>query len=188
MNDNDLINNNFTNNTYKATRNLNTEIENPEMNINSAVGVNIQDLPTNNIPNNDTINNYFTSDLNQSNNQDNNNFQNTNNYNNFNNQNNTGNTTFINSSSNTFINQNLENQINNNYEENSYTTETSGYVPTDNTNNYTPTLKEKKKKERIGIPSELKVTIFIVLLLLLFISVMPYIFDFVKNIELTLMG
>ena len=50
------------------------------------------------------------------------------------------------------------------------------------------TMQEKHKKESLKMPSELKVTIFIVLLLLLFISVMPYIFDFFKTIELTLFG
>ena len=89
MNENELFNN--STNSYKATRNLNTEIENPQMNINSAVGLNIQAIPETNIQNNDTIDRYFDVNLNQPNQQStpNNDFQNSNSYNNtnFNNQN-----------------------------------------------------------------------------------------------------
>ena len=89
MNENELFNN--STNSYKATRNLNTEIENPQMNINSAVGLNIQAIPETNIQNNDTIDKYFDVNLNHPNQQPtpNNDFQNSNSYNNtnFNNQN-----------------------------------------------------------------------------------------------------
>ena len=56
MNDNDLRNgfdNNGSNNdnTYRATTNLNTAIENPNVNINSVMGVNIQDVEMNNSSN-----------------------------------------------------------------------------------------------------------------------------------------
>ena len=68
MNDNELQNNNSTS-IYKATRNLNTEIENPEININSAVGINIQDLNENNQPINNTTNNYFNENINQTTNE-----------------------------------------------------------------------------------------------------------------------
>ena len=44
MNDNDLKNSSTSNNVYKATTNLNTALENPQVNINSAVGVNIQGI------------------------------------------------------------------------------------------------------------------------------------------------
>lgn len=209
MNENEFFNN--STNPYRATRNLNTEIENPQININSAVGVNIQDIPETNIQNNDTIDKYFDVNLNHPNQQPtpNNDFQNSNSYNNtnfnnrdFNNleQNNfNNNNTFINqdikeqyeSSQKTFINPNLANNnidYNNDYEESNYSSNNEEYVPTNNTTHYQPTMQEKHKKESLKMPSELKVTIFIVLLLLLFISVMPYIFDFFKTIELTLFG
>lgn len=47
MNDNDFNNEQAKYNTYRATTNLNTAIENPQMNMNSAVGVNIKNLNSN---------------------------------------------------------------------------------------------------------------------------------------------
>ena len=185
MNDNDYINNTQpSNNTYRATRNLNTEIENPEININSAVGINIQDSFDNtNISNPDSINNYLNFNNNNGFTQPevDNNYQNNsyypndynNNYNMQNNHQETNNSTFIN---NTKIKE--EQEPNHTISFNNKTEEPKSQ--------YKPLLKQKKKKESIAIPSELKVTMFIVFLLLLFIVVMPYIFDFVKQIELSL--
>ena len=55
MNDNDLKNNTQENNTYHATSNLNTAIENPQINMNSAVGVNIKSVASDNIANSNFV-------------------------------------------------------------------------------------------------------------------------------------
>ena len=47
------MDNNVEKGKYKATRNLNTAIENPEMNVNGITTVNIQDISSNNNKNED---------------------------------------------------------------------------------------------------------------------------------------
>ena len=47
MNDNNLNNNSNKVNTYRATSNLNTAIENPQINVNSATGINIKNSNNN---------------------------------------------------------------------------------------------------------------------------------------------
>ena len=187
MNDNNLINNSDSTTRYKATRNLNTEIENPEININSAVGVNIKDISPNNIPNNDNINNYFNDNLNN-----NLNIQNENNYGNTSQvlPNNINQNSFINPNNNysTMGNQNTSydnniNQTTPNYNE---LNKSTGYVATITNEEYKPTMQEKKKHQSFKVPTELKVMILIVLILLIFIFVIPDIYEFIKGIELTL--
>jgi len=189
MNDNDLINNSSMENKYKATRNLNTEIENPQINISSAVGLNIKDTLNNNIPTNNTINNYFNENLNQNNNELNNSINTASSTNNTNfmtqdNNNFIQTNTINNNDTNNFINTN-NTQYNNNFENES---NNESYIPVEEKELYQPTLKEKKKQKSFKIPSELKIMMFIIFILLLFILVVPYIYDFIKEVELSIMS
>lgn len=155
LNSND--NNNDTS-TYKATSNLNTAIENPQINVNSATSINIQGL--NNNDNVDTNNDY------------------------------------------------IDNSIDNDYPHlnNSYNNQVSRNISNDNVNfstnyatafdkkssdsyTYEPVMKEKKMKKDNLISSlfhskEFKVIIFIIFILCLFLLVMPYIYDFFKNLKM----
>ena len=47
MNENNLNTNNEPRNTYRATTNLNIDMENPQMHMNSAIGMNIKDISQN---------------------------------------------------------------------------------------------------------------------------------------------
>ena len=174
MNDNNFMNNNQAASPYKATRNLNTEIENPEININSATGINIQESNSDNI----SSNNYFNSQLNNNFNQieDNKTVSEDSIEN------------YINTKeSNTFItNENVVTPNNTNYNEQYSEMYDNNITSTNKVNNYQPTLKEKKKPKSFKIPSELKVMLLIVGILLLFMTVMPKIFDFISEIELKL--
>lgn len=190
MNNNDFLNDNSPDNKYRATRNLNTEIENPEMNINSAIGVNIKDIPTGSDSNAEKINSYFNSNINTTEENFNTNFpQNNNTSYDASNVNITKN---YNQNQNLFINEtnnaNSLNQENNNFNTSYNNNEKSlnDYDKKEQTSNYKPTLQEKKKPKSFQIPNELKVMIFIVFILLLFIIIVPYVFDFVKEIELIL--
>lgn len=167
MNDNNL-NNNVK---YKATSNLNTAIENPEINVNNATDVNVQGLENNNYflnnnqeEDNELINNYNENIDNNLNNINSN--SNQEDYNNYATNNNIANDT------------NAEKNIENNY------------ITNNNTNyTYEPTLSKKKIGKENFVSNllhsqEFKALIFIVLILCIFLLVMPYIYDFIKGISL----
>lgn len=210
MNDNSL-GNSFDNgnvgndNTYRATTNLNMAIENPDVNINSIMGVNIKNINTNNSQSNVNYNQgqnnleqgFINNDIN------------TQVYNNSQN--------FINNST---FSQNIEN-VNNNT--NQYQAQFNSSVDVNNntnqyqaqfiigaTNNsnintnmnfvsdysssstdnedanvrYEPTLKTKKKPSSwLEIAKEVKAMFVIVIILSLFIFGMPYIYDFFRNMN-----
>lgn len=173
MNDNNLINNQSNQGKYHATRNLNTEIENPEINVNSVTGVNIKDISsTNKISNNDTIASYFNNGNGLNNSiVDNNEILN-------------ANTPKI---ENTNINLNkrlndsndtvMEEKINN----------TSSYENSKKQVIYEPTLKEKKtQKQNLKIPTELLVMFLVVIILLIVVIVIPYIHEIIQEIQLKL--
>ena len=168
MNDNNLNNNNLNDNkvnTYRATSNLNTAIENPQINVNSATGVNIKDSGYNNYAENNINNNsnFLNNNFNQSNNN-------------------------INSSNNVISSSN--NDI------------SSKYVPTNNDNNhnsysnqstenysYQPVMKEKKENGTLSNTihsKEFKIMIFIVFILVLFLLLMPYIYDFFRELSMSM--
>ena len=180
MNENEL-NNPQKKETYHATTNLNIDIENPQIRINSAVGMNIKDMTNNNIPNapipNDSFDNIgYNQEVTPNNIQtsylENVNTNNTLNHNNLN------------------LHQQIKSEepLKTSPQPTTYINNNVQYVPTTPENNptiYEPTMKEKKKKRsKISLPLELKVTIFIVFILLLFILMMPYIYDFFKNLQL----
>ena len=174
MNDNEL--NNSTN-KYTATSNLNTAIENPQINVDSATDINVQDLGYNNIVNSNTtansefINNQYSSD-------------------------NSSITTGIqnNINSNTSINSNTNG--NSELNTSTYSTTNSSEINTttysinNNINyKYEPTLEEKKADNENIISNllhskEFKALIFILLILCLFLLTMPYLYDFIRNIKL----
>ena len=158
MNDNNLNNNNidsnFQNGTYRATSNLNTAIENPQVNIGNAMGINIQE---------NGYNNKNTTDNNSTN----------------------MNNNFANSAYNTNINYqqpNIENMPNNNQNSASnYQNTTSNNDTTNQKYSYEPTINKNKKSNNtisnIIHSKEAKIMIFIVFILILFLLIMPYIYD-----------
>ena len=213
MNDNDLRNgfdNNGSNNdnTYRATTNLNTAIENPNVNINSVMGVNIQDVEMNNSSN---LNNSYEVNQNNPNyNQSQNNLEQSFINNDINNQVYNNSQTFINNdtSSQNVGNINMNNSndggyqaqfimgsnpnsnSNSNLNSNMNFGSDDNYSSTDNGDanaKYEPTLKTKKKPSSgIVISKEAKAMFVIVLILSLFIFVLPNIYDFFREMDLVI--
>ena len=206
MNENELNTDSKPKNTYRATTNLNIDMENPQIHMNSAIGMNIKDVNQNNnfSPNlDDSFNgsddfykdysnqkpikqNYYASSNNPYQNP-----QNPTNYNDISNSN------F--KEDNLYENQNIT--PNNLYSSQSY--QEDSFIPTNNPQNlntsyvptsssyssgveYEPTMEERKEKKIFKIPVEVKITGFIVFLLLIFVLIMPYIYDFFKNLQLAL--
>lgn len=198
MNENNLNTNNEPRNTYRATTNLNIDMENPQMHMNSAIGMNIKDISQNSnfSPSlDDSFNSQgdFYKDysnqppLNQSSYH-----ANLNQNNNFNQQN----SNF--KEDNLYQNQSINStdsyhqpsyQENNFIPANNSSMSANSYVPTSSYSTgieYEPTMEERKEKKEFKIPVEVKITGFIVFLLLLFVLIMPYIYDFFKNLQLSL--
>lgn len=183
MNDNDLryeFDNNDTNNdnTYRARTNLNTAIENPDVNINSVMGVNIQNIDASNSQNNleqSLINNDINTQV-YTNSQS---FMNNNNVDlNINNKNQYQAQFIEDSVSNNNINPNMSFDS---YDDISSTDNLDSNV------RYEPTLKTKKKpSSEVVIAKEIKAMFVIVLVLLLFIFVVPYIYDFFREMDLVI--
>lgn len=209
MNENEIKNKN--NNTYRATTNLNIDMENPQIHMNSAVGMNIKEpsqtqnfsqdysSPSNtgyddfykdysNVPSQTQNNNSNNSQTNPSDGYGvNHNFSNMNSNNQWMNSEITENTTNL-------ENKNYQNTqfISNQTQNNNFISNqdlNNNYVPTNDYSSevhYEPTMEEKKRRERFTIPTEVKVTGFIVFILLIFVLLMPYIYDFFKNLQLSL--
>ena len=160
MNENNLDNNSNNNdtNTYRATSNLNTAIENPQINVNSATGVNMQDLGYNNYANNNNNLNNNSQFLNNS----------------YNNQGEVND-----------YNDNITSPVNDSFNSNQSQSENDGSYT------YEPVMQEKKVKKENVISSllhskEFKAIIFIVFILCLFLLVMPYIYDFFRNLKMSI--
>ena len=178
MNDNELVNNNSNNNTYRATTNLNTAIENPQVNINSAMGVNIQNVSENNSNVND-IANYQNNSFSSNNYVDNNVVDST--VTNFINANNSANNVTVPTSS----DNSSYNVVSNNSNNQSNEIANNGDVAT----NYEPTIESKKRKGiKIAISKELKMMIFVIMILVVFIMIIPSIYDFFRNLGLVISG
>lgn len=198
MNENDINDNTQQGNTYRATTNLNTAIENPQVNINSAVGVNIQNVDNNNandrFSNNSYINNIDSRGVNNSNGSYENNFSQVNNQENGNqleNQNSdsiSSNNNIYDANSDSFDNPYANQKFISNDQYVPVSDATSNYDNYSDNVVYEPTMGEKKKNKGISIPMELKVMIFIVFILFIFILIMPYIYDFFKKLQLVITG
>ena len=199
MNENEIKNKN--NNTYRATTNLNIDMENPQIHINSAVGMNIKEpSQTQNFsqeyssPSNTGYDDFYKDYSNvpsqaQNNNSNNSQTNPSDGYgvnHNFSNMN--SNNQWMNSE----ITENAANLENKNYQNTQFIANqdlNNNYVPTNDYSSevhYEPTMEEKKRRERFTIPTEVKVTGFIVFILLIFVLLMPYIYDFFKNLQLSL--
>lgn len=182
MNDNDLGKNSQSKSTYRATTNLNTAIENPQINMNSAVGVNIKNVASNNdIDINSTVDNSY-SNFNESQSFD---------YNTqFNQIQNNSIMDFKNNldDQNSFLNKSVENMESVQYVP-TYSEVSSDVTSTSNNGEvvYAPTLEEKKRHDKkFKVPREFKVMLFIVFILLIFILLVPYIYDFFKQLQLVI--
>lgn len=199
MNENEIKNKN--NNTYRATTNLNIDMENPQIHMNSAVGMNIKEPSQTqsfsqeySSPSNTGYDDFYKDYSNvpskvQNNNSNNNQTNPSDSYgvnHNFSNMN--SNNQWMNSE----ITENTTNLENKNYQNTQFISNqdlNNNYVPTNDYSSevhYEPTMEEKKRREGFTIPTEVKVTGFIVFILLIFILLMPYIYDFFKNLQLSL--
>ena len=160
MNANELnFENNNNNNVYRATSNLNTAIENPNVDIDSAMNVNIQNNLNNISLDNNSTNSIDNSVIETNNNQ------------------------------NVFIN-NVSNDSNLNFSDNfqnsgSFNVENAYEDDSNNKVSYQPTLNQKKKPSSgFLIPKEVKAMVIIVIVLLITMFIIPYIYDFFKNLSL----
>ena len=152
MNDTNLNKNseNPNNNTYHATTNLNTAIENPEINMGSVTGINIADNNNSNIQNNNSFDN-----LNVNPKAPNQNYQ---------------------------INNNQLQTPN--FSDYSSEYETNFYNTNDDNQHYSyePIIQEKKNNansiSNIIHSKEAKLMVFILLILIIFLLIIPYIYDF----------
>ena len=188
MNDNDIRNNN-DNNVYRATTNLNTAIENPDVNINSATDVNmvsasvydnnfnIQDneMAINNVPNQqvDIMNNVVNQDLNLNSSAIVNN-EPVVDYGNVNNN------QFIPNMDSNINMQQVD--INNNIDNSNMDT-----YQVDENAKYEPIMPTKKKPKRVSVLSnEVKAMMIIIFILLAVVYVIPYIYDFFRGMDLVI--
>ena len=207
MNNNELTNNQSNNAVYHATSNLNTAIENPSVNINSAMGVNVQGVEDNNLSNNgnsnlNSVNGYSNYqginsplDNNLSNNGNSNlngvdgysNYQADNQYGNYLNNTNMG---YINQG-NQFVNGSFSDVGN----QNDFQNINQSFNSSDTTNNmvnnsvsYEPVMEKNKKSgtKKIVLSREVKYTIFVVFVLVIFVMMMPYVYDFFKKLQLVI--
>ena len=203
MNENELNIDSKPKNTYRATTNLNIDMENPQIHMNSATGMNIKDVnQTNNLSSNfnDSFNDsddFYKDYSNQkpisqtyhaSSNNPYQNPQNPINYSDMSNSNFKEDNLYENpniTSSNLYNNQSYQESsfIPTNTSNTSYTPSSSSYSTGVE---YEPTMEERKEKKTFKIPVEVKITGFIVFLLLIFVLIMPYIYDFFKNLQLSL--
>lgn len=223
MNENEL-NDNSNKNVYRATTNLNVDMENPQIHINSAVDMNIRNTDNGNSYDSSYSHNYggsfdnrgdFYKDYSDntggqiglnSNYQPNLNQGNDHTYLTDQNYSNRLSNASLNSVNSTFTNVDYEvsnNKINqadssiisnanvtNNFIPNQVSSPENieSYVSNNTESNieYQPTMEEKKEKRNFQIPNEVKVMGFIVFILMIFLLLMPYIYDFFKGLQLAL--
>ena len=165
MDNNDFLFNQFDTGTYHATANLNTAIENPQFNVNSAVDVNVQGANSTNSYDSGNVGDYqnYTSDFGSSNGES------ASQYSSFENS-------YTASDSSQFVPSSSPEPSD----------ATQSYQASDSNASYAPVMESHKKKtvEKPEMPSELRVTIIIGIVLLLFIFVVPYVYDFFKGMGL----
>lgn len=158
MNENNLDNNNSYDNSlgnnsrkttpYRASSNLNTAIENPQINLNSATGVNMKDLGYSNYASDDSRDAGFL---------------------------------------NNDINEDSDFSSNSNLTVADFSEDDNSHTRSNNNYSYAPVMKEKKRKGDNPISNlihskEFKTGIVIIFILVLFLMVMPYIYDFFRNL------
>lgn len=174
MNDNEL---NFqkNDNVYQATTNLNTAIENPNVDIDSATNINIENnlnsmIYSNNL-NTVEDNNYNTNVVDM-----NNNF----------NSNVVSNDALEQSSNqNLFVNNGNFNVENNQSNIDFGTDIIIQNNKTSNKVSYQPTIKKKNKPSSgLVVPNEVKAMVVIIVILLMALFVIPYVYDIVKGLSL----
>ena len=182
MEDNNFDSNTQNVGTYRATTNLNTAIENPQVSINNAVDVNIQSVsdssfnnnvqnsfvPNNGIQSNDSVNQQSNNHVNQQSNN------------------------YVNQQSDNFIPLNQESdtdiQVNDSYLDADKIDNEDNIVPTGNVS-YTPVGEKKNRKSfDFAISKELKLMAFVAFLLLIFVLAIPSIYDFFKKLGLVISG
>ena len=172
--------NNSNNNTYRATRNLNTALESPEYRADDTLDVNIKDVDNNNYVRNEIIKSdkvYENKEQNLSNNEKS-----------LEEEIIKKNIDDSSANNNTFISSDIvKGRSIDNYD--SFADDDNGLVSlvTDSDERksiYTPTSPERKKKEPFSVTSELKLLIVIIIILLVFIFFMPKVYSFFKEIEL----
>ena len=153
MDNNNLNNNPETNNTYHATTNLNTAMENPEFVTGSATGINIEDNTNYQNNNQNLMNNTMTGETNQ---YDNNSF---------------GHPTTETNQTPNFTDYSSE------YQSDFYNT-----ADNNNYYSYEPILQEKKNNSNVMSEiihsKEAKLMVLIIFILILFLLIIPYIYDF----------
>ena len=166
MNDNDLRFGTDGDNTYRATANLNTAIENPQVNINGAMDVNLgNNLNVNNVD----INHGFGVE------------QNINNSSN----DNINNEFYFDSRNDMVVNNSNLNVENNIVNENVVVSNSDNIDNSNEKVSYEPTLKQKKKPLfGIEVSREIKAMMFIIFILLVVVFVIPYVYDFFKELDL----
>ena len=170
MNDNNLKYEANRQNIYRATSNLNTAIENPEVNISGAVGINIQnsDSDLNNDYNRQSIaNNSYNVPDNQF--------------------------VDVKQEVSSFLQNNikLDDELNNNNQINIENVVSDNRVNdinlSNNKINYEPTLNKKKKPSSgLMLSNEVKMMAVIIFVLLIFLFIIPYIYDILSKLELVI--
>ena len=162
------MNNNFdenstqnNNDTYRANQNLNTAIENPQINIDNVNSINMKDVGFDNVAAPDNLEN---------------------------------NRVFMNNNFNSIVNQNDNNtNLNQQEEQQLEKKEEVVYEKTNQNNNtnysYEPVTNSNKRPDENAISNlvhskEFKATILIIFILVMFLLVMPYIYDFIRNLQM----
>jgi len=178
MDDKDLKMDNS--NVYRATSNLNTALENPDVTVENTMEINIQDLDNNDqsyVGNKDfIINNNYDSILLENNI--------SNDINNVSNDNVVSN---INNVSNDNVVSNINNVSNDNVVSNINNVSSDNVVSNVDNVSYKPTMKPKKKPATgIKLAKEVKAMMIIILFLLIVVFVIPYVYDYFKEMNLVI--
>lgn len=173
MNNNNLETDSNNEYTYRATANLNTAIEEPQVNIDSMMGVNMYNSDTDVNVYSQKLDNYQVKDFNNFVSQADLQLNNVQSEFISNNNNNNSNSQFI-------VNEKQE--FNENYNDSD--------LNLSNNNDkvlYKPTMKQKKKPNSgLIISKEVKMMIIIIFILLLFLFIIPYIYDFFRGLQLVI--
>ena len=175
MNNNENQVNNTGSNVgvYKATTNLNTAIENPNIDVDSATGINIQN---NQFNNNDTFNNNYSFDSNFQSNYDVNS--------------NSFNSKQVNDGTSVLTDRNVgvSSDVSTVSSNASWLNENTNVSNDNEEANYEPVYEKKEAKGEGKLnflkSRELKMVVFIAFLLLIFILLLPYLYDFFNRIVL----
>ena len=165
MDNNDLKVSSNSDNVYRATTNLNTAIENPDVTINTATNVNIQNVNSYNQLSGgydyfDNSMNGVVADLN----------------------NNNLSMQYDDKHLNQFISSNAQEVVN---QKDIIVGEERNTLSGSEKVSYEPTIKAKKKpSKKVPVSKEVKAMAVIIFILLMFVFAIPYIYDFLKELGL----